>query len=188
MFEKRLQGLLLQEFPGGSALFFAHHILFFDFVGICGLDAAVVWFLRFWGVRLPFGCGVLALVQVYLALLFAGYYMAVHTSVCTQMNEKVLPEYLNMVSQGMDWRTIALATNELARKQGCQFHQIFYSSEQCCRYFARCIVKNVEKDQFNISVGDGEDVCMDRDLALNAVNAFKQSQELKQTQYQHSMI
>lgn len=182
MFEKRLQGLLLNECTAGSALFFAHHILFFDFVGICTLDVAIVWILQFCGLRLPFGCDVAALVQVYLVLLSVSFYLAVHTSVCTQMNENVLPEYLSMVAEGMDWRSVALRTNELARQRGCLFHQIFYSDDQCRRYFVRCIIKNVDKDQFNIFVGDGEDATMDRELALDAVHTFKHGKELQQAQ------
>lgn len=178
MFEKHIRGVLLKECPGGSALFFAHHILFFDFVGICGFDVAVVWLLRSWDVRLPFGCDIGALVQVFLVLLAACFYVAVHTCLCTQMNETVLPEYLKMVADGVDWREIALRTNELARQQGCLFHQIFYSGEQCHDYFARSIVKNVEKERYNIIVGDGEHAAMDPELALDAVGAYIHSQGL----------
>lgn len=183
MLERTLGGLLPQEYAFGSVVFFVNHILFFDFIGIFGLDAAVIWFLKFGGIRLPMGCGATDLVLAYLVLLMAGFYIAVHTSMCTQMNGKVLPEYLKMVAEGMEWRTIALRTNELAKKQGCVFHQIFYSGEQCFRYFDRSIVKEVDKNQFNIFIGDDEEACMDRELALNAVNTFKQDREFKQLRY-----
>ncbi|AQZ17154.1 hypothetical protein BZL39_L02220 [Zygosaccharomyces parabailii] len=178
MFEKLLGGVLLQECAGGSAIFFIHHILFFDFVGICGLDIAIVWLMKSWGYRAPFGCDLSALVQVYAVLLSACFYVAVHTCVCTQMNDTVLPEYLKMVADGADWREIAMRTNELARQQGCIFHQIFYGSEQCRRYFIRSIVRNVEKGKYKITVGDGEHVTMDPELALDAVSAYNNKQEL----------
>lgn len=139
----------------------------------------MVWLLRFWRVRLPFGCGARAVVLVYLALPPAGFYITMHTNVCTQMNENILPEHLIMVSQGMDWRLI-VRTNELAKMRKCHFHQISCSSEQCCRYFTGCIVKNVEKDQYNISFCDADRARVDRNLSPNAVHNFKHSQELPQ--------
>lgn len=167
---------------GGSVLFFCSSHLVLQFCRDLELDVTMARFLGFWRVRLPFGCGVTAVVLVHLVLLSAGFCTVAHTNVCTQMNENILLEYLIMVSQGMDWRSIVLRTNELAKIRKCHFYHIFYSSEQCCLYFTRCIVKHVEKDQHNISVCDGKYASVDRHLALNAVHTFKRSQELTQLQ------
>ena len=71
--------MLLQECASATALFFVHHILFFN---------SILGFLEIWRLRLSFGCDVRALVQGLLGLKVwqVSTLQCIHVCVCVAMN------------------------------------------------------------------------------------------------------